>query len=67
MTEIIFLVEESPESGFTAKAIGYSIFTEADTYEALKECVRDAVRCHFDNDEKRLIRLHYVKDEIIAA
>ena len=49
MTEIIFLVEESPESGFTAKAIGYSIFTEADTYEALKESVRDAVRCHFDN------------------
>ena len=67
MTEIIFLVEESPEGGFTAKAIGYSIFTEADTYEALKESVRDAVRCHFDNDEKRLIRLHYVKDEIIAA
>ena len=67
MKEIIFLVEESVESGYTAKAIGYSIFTEAETYEALKENIKDAVHCHFTDDEKKIIRLHFVKDEVIAA
>ena len=67
MKEIIFLVEESVDSGYTAKAIGYSIFTEAETYEALKENIKDAVHCHFDDNEKKLIRLHFVKDEVIAA
>lgn len=50
--EIIFMVEEAPEGGYTAQALGYSIFTEADTWDELKEAVQDAVRCHFDEDEK---------------
>jgi len=67
-TEIIFLVEESPEGGYQARALGQSIFTEADSFEALKEQVREAVRCHFEEDERpRLIRLHLVRDEVIAA
>jgi hypothetical protein len=48
MTELIFLVEEAPEGGYTARALGQSIFTEADDFAALEENVRDAVRCHFD-------------------
>ena len=68
MPEIIFVVEEAAEGGYTARALGHSIFTEADTREALKDAVRDAVRCHFDEGEApSLIRLHFVQDEVIAA
>lgn len=67
-TEIIFEVEESPEGGFEAHALGHAIFTEAETLEKLREMVRDAVRCHFDAETApRLIRLHLVKDEVIPA
>jgi dephospho-CoA kinase len=52
MTEIIFLVEEAPEGGYTARALGESIFTEADDLEGLERNVRDAVRCHFDEEER---------------
>jgi len=47
MAEIIFIVEEAPEGGFTARALGASIFTEADDLAQLKERVVDAVRCHY--------------------
>jgi hypothetical protein len=67
MEELIFLVEESPDGGFIAKGLGHSIFTQADTIEALKPAVVDAVRCHFDDEKKRIIRLHIVREEIIAA
>jgi hypothetical protein len=66
--EIIFLVEESLEGGYEARAIGYSIFTEADTFDELKIMVQDAVHCHFDESEMPLIiRLHLVKEEVIAV
>ncbi|MEW8960052.1 MAG: 2-oxoisovalerate dehydrogenase [Moorella sp. (in: firmicutes)] len=66
--EILFLVEESPEGGYEARALGYSIFTEGESVEELKDSVRDAVRCHFEEkDLPRVIRLHFVKDEVIAV
>jgi hypothetical protein len=66
--EIIFIVEESLEGGFEAKALGHSIFTEADSISNLKEMLKDAVNCHFDDNEKpSMIRLHFVKDEVIPA
>jgi hypothetical protein len=59
-SEIIFEVQESPEGGFEARALGHSIFTEAETLDELREMVRDAVRCHFDPEAApRLIRLHH--------
>jgi hypothetical protein len=67
MEEIIFIVEDSPEGGFIAKALGVSIFSEADTIEQLRINVVDAVRCHFDDEKKRIIRLHIVREEVIAA
>jgi hypothetical protein len=68
MSEIVFVVEEAPEGGFTARAVGESIFTEADDMAQLHERTRDAVRCHFDGaNAPKLIRLHYVRDEVIAA
>lgn len=51
MNEIIFLVEEAPEGGYTARALGQSIFTEADDLESLNANVRDAVLCHFDEGQ----------------
>ena len=66
--EIIFLVHESDEGGYEAKALGHSIFTEADTCEDLKCMVQDAVSCHFDPEHKpRVVRLHLVKEEILAV
>jgi hypothetical protein len=68
MSEVIFIVEEAPEGGFTARALDASIFTEADTLPALHERVRDAVRCHFDEGQvPKVIRLHFVRDELISA
>jgi predicted RNase H-like HicB family nuclease len=68
MNEIIFLIEEDPEGGYVARAIGESIFTQADTIEALRDSIRDAVQCHFeDRDRPKLIRLHFVRDEVIAS
>lgn len=67
-TEIIFSVQESPEGGYQARALGYSIFTEADSLDELKTMVRDAVSCHFDAANKpSVIRLHMVRDEVIPA
>jgi hypothetical protein len=67
-TEIIFAVEESPEGGYEARALGYSIFTQADTLDELKTMLRDAVRCHFEpSSAPKLIRIHLVKDEVIPA
>jgi hypothetical protein len=67
VNELVFLVEEAPEGGFTARAIGAAIFTEADTLDALREAIRDAVRCHFEaGDEPRMLRLHVVRDELIT-
>ena len=66
--EIIFIIEESQETGYEARALGHSIFTEADTIEELKVMIKDAVQCHFSPKEMpKIIRLHYTKEEIIAA
>ncbi len=66
--EIIFLVEEAPEGGYTAQSLGYSIFTEADTWDELKKAVRDAVLCHFEAVERpAILRLHLVQEEVLAV
>jgi len=68
-TEIIFDVQESPEGGYEARALGHGIFTQAETAAELREMVRAAVRCHFEGEKDRpqVIRLHMVKDELIPA
>ena len=68
MTEILFTVAEAPEGGYTARAVGHSIFTEADTLDALRQNVREAVACHFeDGHAPKLIRLHIVRDEVLTV
>ena len=67
MSELIFLVEDAPEGGYTARALGEAIFTEADDVESLHDKIRDAVRCHFDDGkEPTVLRLHFVREEVIA-
>jgi predicted RNase H-like HicB family nuclease len=67
MSEIIFVVENSDEGGYTAKALGHSIHTEGETLDELKENIKDAVKCHFDEKEiPHIVRLHIVKDEVMA-
>lgn len=58
MSEIVFLVEEAPEGGLTARALGYSIYTEADTWDELKSAIQDALVCHFEDEARpRMVRL----------
>jgi len=65
--EIIFFVEEAPEGGCQAKALEFSIFTEADTFEEQKKMIHEAVLCHFEGkDRPKVIRLHLVKEELLA-
>jgi hypothetical protein len=68
MNEIFFLIEDDPEGGYTAKSLGESIFTEADTIEELKKAILEAIRCHFENeaDIPKIIRLHYIREEILT-
>jgi hypothetical protein len=67
MEELIFLVEENPDGGLLAKGLGVSIYTQAENLSLLKTAIIDAVRCHFDDNRKRIIRLHIVREEVIAA
>ncbi len=66
--EIIFLVEEDPEGGYTATALGESIITQADDMKTLKEMIKDAITCHYDDPKNypTIIRLHIVRDEVFA-
>ena len=67
-SEIVFAVQESLEGGYEAKALGHSIYTQAATLDELKIALQDAVRCHFEGKDKpSVIRLHFVKDEVISA
>ncbi len=67
-TEIVFVVEEALEGGYTARAVGKNILAEAETVPELRTQVRDAVNCHFElSQAPKLIRLHFVRDEVIAA
>ena len=69
MDEIIFVIEEAPEGGFTAKSLNESIFTKGDNLEDLKKNIRNSVICHFE-DEKTIpksIKLHFIREEVIAV
>jgi len=65
--EVFFLVEEAPEGGYMAKALGESIFTQAETLEELRAEIKDAVSCHFDEGKlPKIIRLHLVREELLT-
>jgi len=68
MTEVVFIVEDDIDGGYTAPAVGESIFTEAETLEEMRRNVREAVECHFDDPQQRpkLIRLHVTRDGVVT-
>ena len=69
MKEIIFEVLEDIDGGYSASALGTGIHTQGDSIDELKRMVRDAVDCYYDNDLDRpsIIRLHFVRDEVLAV
>ena len=70
MTEIIFEVsEDAVDDGYSASALGYGIHTQGDSLEEIRRNVKEAVDCHFDDTmpRPRLIRLHFVRDEVLVA
>ena len=67
VSDLIFIVEEAPEGGYTARALGESICTEADDLVDLPDQIRDAVLCHFDEGQApKIVRLHFVREEVLA-
>lgn len=66
--EIVFIIEEDPDGGYNANALGHNIFTQADSLPALKTMIKDALLCHFENEEERpgIVRTHFVKDEVFS-
>lgn len=68
MNEIIFLVEDAIEGGYTARSLSESIFTQGEDLDELRLNIKDAVDCHFDTGSKpKMIRLHFVSEEVMAA
>ena len=67
MNEIIFIVEESDEGGYIAKSVNEGIITQGEDLNDLRQMVKDAVRCHFDDNKQRIVRLHFIKEETFAA
>ncbi len=68
MKEIIFVLEDDPDGGYSARALGFSIFVQGETIEELKTNIKDALKCHFEKDEDipKVIRLHQVKEDIFS-
>jgi len=68
MSELIFEVTDAEEGGYCARALGFSIFTEAETLEELRQNVREAADSYFDEttNAPKVIRLHFVRDEVLA-
>lgn len=65
--ELIFEVREEPDGGYIARALGESIYVEADDRRQLESEIRDAVECHYEADSRpSLVRLHFVRDEVLA-
>jgi len=69
MRELIFEVTDDVEGGYAASALGVGIHTQAESIEELKAMVRDAVECYYDKGEEKpsFIRLHFVRDEVMAV
>lgn len=67
MKEIIFIVKESEEGGYLASALNESIFTDGESLQELKNNIKEAVQCHFDDDAPKIIRLHMVREEVFSV
>jgi predicted RNase H-like HicB family nuclease len=67
MDELVFEITQESDGGFVAEALGESIVTQADTWEELRTNVREVVKAYyFDRPAPARLRLHLVRDEVIA-
>lgn len=68
MNELVFEVTQEADEGFVAEALGESIFTEANTWDELRENAREAVAAfYFDSEAPKKIRLHLMRDEVLSS
>ena len=68
-SEIIFEVsDDEADGGYSASALGYGIHTQGETIEEIRDNIREAVECYFDDatSRPRVLRLHFVRDEVLA-
>jgi hypothetical protein len=65
--ELIYEIRDAEEGGLYARALGHSIFTDAETWDELRANVLEAVSLHFEDatTRPRLVQMHYVKDELV--
>jgi hypothetical protein len=69
MSKLTFFIDETWNGGYVGRALGHSIFVQAETIHALRDQVRDAVNCHFSGDQApKSIRLNFfLREEVILA
>jgi len=69
MNELVFEVKQEEDGGFCAECLSENIFTQGDTWEAMRQNVQEAVRAYYFDQPKdpRQIRLHLVRDELLAS
>jgi hypothetical protein len=68
MKEVVFEIFQEEDGGYVAEALGENIFTQADSWEELRDNVREAVSAfYFDCDAPERIRLHLIRDEVLSA
>lgn len=60
MNEIIFLIEEAVEGGYSARALDHSIFTDGKSIEDIKANIKDSIFCHFEENElPKVVQIQY--------
>ncbi len=69
MKELVFEVTQEDDGGFCAECLTENIFTQGDTWDDVRKNVQEAVRAYFFDQPQtpRRIRLHLVRDEILAS
>ena len=66
--EIVFSINQEEDGGFVAECLSHDIFTQGDTWAELRANVQEAVNAYFfDQARPSLVRLHLVRDEVIAV
>jgi len=66
--EIVFSVTQESDGGFVAECLSHDIFTQGDDWNELRSNVQEAVTGYFfDQSKPTSIRLHLVRDEVVAC
>ena len=66
--EIVFSIAQEADGGFVAECLSQDIFTQGDTWDELRANVKEAVTAYFfDPPKPTAIRLHLVRDEVLAV